>query len=127
MQELGHLSGSCLDTDGLVLSTPWVDFNGWHFVYNTIVVLKNSHESEDAVPQFGKVVKVYVQNNVPYLAVKAMDTVQFDEHFHAYEVEELSDDTSIIPLKDALKCEPLWLLKSFVPDCLSYVCPRYTI
>lgn len=97
-----------------------VDINGIPYVIDMFIVTDLSqHEKE-----FGKITKLMKIENEIFLLVKLYDEIIFNEHYHAYVIQQKSEEEKLFNYKDLPN----------VPPCLSvlrrnvqFVVTRYVL
>ena len=110
------------------LETKWASVNGFKYEQQTVVLLKKSHDSETGFPLFGEIDSIIVEKeNCISIIVLPLDTIRFDQHFHAYEVIKNDSTKMVCKIKDLPECEPLNYLKNFSSDNSIFISPRHYV
>jgi hypothetical protein len=116
-----------LHSNAPMKTTKWVKRNGRRFVPNSVILLKTSLQSQTEFPEYAKISKIIVQNDVQFVLLYNLKTIRFNHHYHAYEVEKTSEKY-IVDLESLTEFEPQWLLQSFNEnDPNDYVCARHWV
>jgi hypothetical protein len=103
----------------------WVKIG--HYVFKPTAVAVNT--ICDGIPQFGIVTDVIAINNKIYFVLEVLETVHYDEHFHAYAVKHPSQHyhtcVSIDCLKDHIPLQ--YHVIKYEGQLTMFVSLRYTI
>ena len=62
-------------------------FNSWCYFKNAVILDKLSYETADGLPIFCKISEIFVLKAKLYVVLTTMSTIQFDSHFHCFEVK----------------------------------------
>ena len=118
-----------LDPFAVFTTAKWVKLQGWIYKKNSVVLLKHSRETASCLPEFGLVEHVIEENGSFRFVIVKLNTVLFNDHFHAFEVELSCPKQWISAAASELPtCEPLWLLQNFGKDSSTkFVCPRHLV
>ena len=99
---------SCISHDGIVSEAQWITFNGWEYRPNVIVLLKHSFDTVSGLPEFAQINKVFIHHGNPYFLLTILETLQFDSHYHSFEIIVKEPEAKIIiGFRDVVECEPL--------------------
>lgn len=101
---------------------------GLEYRENSVVVLRNSYQTENALPEFGIIQKIIVEgDDVFSLLITFLNTISFCEHYHSFKVA-FTTLKNVISINNLAECEPLWILKNFDPfSDESFVSPRHLV
>lgn len=104
---------SSLNLDSNATVIRWIKFKGWHYRPGTVILLKHSFENLSGYPEFGKIIKILSGGQAIYFVVTVLETITFNRHFHAFELQPYFPAKSIMIAHDNLRpnVAPTWLLK----------------
>lgn len=95
----------------------WVTFEGIFYKPNMIVVVG----TQELIPKLGLVYKLLCNDQDLYLCCKSIDILQFNFHFHAYEIEINHNELFGIQAKDLYDPFPVHIVhmdnKNYVTFC----------
>jgi hypothetical protein len=108
--------------------TNWLKVQGWEYRENSVVVLRNCHQTENALPEFGIIQKIILEgDNVFSMLITFLNTICFCEHYHSFKVD-FTTLKNVISINNLAECELLWILKNFDPfSDESFVSPRHLV
>lgn len=113
---------------GPISITRWVTVGGFEYHVDSVVVLEDSSNTFDALPRFGVIETIFVQDtNSIFFRIATCRTLYFHDHFHGYVVEKETKCT-VVSLNNLPELEPLNFLENFVQnDKTKFICPRHLI
>lgn len=106
--------------------TNWLKVQGWKYRENSVVVLRNSHQTENALPEFGIIEKIIVEGDDFFsLLISFLNTICFCEHYHSF-IVAFTTLKNVISINNLAECEPLWIVKNVDPFLDESLCRRAT-
>lgn len=117
------------DVNKPITHTRWVSLNGFKYKKKTLIVYKTSWECLSGLPLFAEIDAIFFQNDNCIVASAYLhDTVLYDDHFHAYEIQKCTEKRQVLcKINPNPNCEPLSTVKSFCKDSIRYIVPRHCI
>ena len=96
------------------LSVSWVEHMGTEYKPSLVIVLGVKKDSSQ--PVFGLIKEILYISNQCYLAVGLLQVVDYNPHFHAYEVSTQAD-TMLYSFEDLHDYHPLFMYQPY--NCFS--------
>lgn len=125
--DLINVDVSMLERQIEITTARWIKLGAWTYKKNSVILLRNSYQTESHLPTFGLAKQFYIQKSTAFVMVEVLSTLRYNQQFMAFEM--CNDDSRfvIVKMSELPDCEPLNLLKNFSNDGLQFVCPRHWI
>lgn len=95
--------------------TNWLKIQGWEYREISVVFLRNSHQTENVLPEFGIIQKIIVEGDDFFsLLITFLNTICFCVHYHSF-IVAFTTLKNVILINNLAECEPLWIAKNFDP------------
>ena len=106
-----------LDPCSHVSTTSWVRNYGTEYQKDLFICTGTSHD----LPVFKKICNIIIHDQRAFIIGCTVDTLYFDEHFHAYCIEEQNNDNSLICIDQLTYFKPFD--KQYSNDGEIYIVP----
>ena len=81
-----------------------------------------------SLPEFAQINKVFIHHGNPYFLLTLLETLQFDSHYHSFEIIVKEPEAKIIiGLCDVVECEPLWIIETFEKHSTAFINVRHWV